>query len=607
MNAVRVRRAAALAVIPVALLCAGANTPVAPLGPSLPMRAPGPMLGAFPAIRATAVGPTAIEVDWMPLAGADLYRVYRNGIQLTGSDIKSVPTATTQLTFLDSSAPNNTSLTYSVTALHTTTINGLPNTPNAGKSTTSETLLQTSNPVAVVAPPLLPPQGLTASIDAANPALVHLSWPAAPNWQAGFIVSRNGANIGAPSSLGMTDTLPGPGWYTYQVTSALAQPNGTTAVSTPSAGARLHSGPMRVLAFGDSIMWGQGLADPDKFTTLIRAWLMSNVAMPVFMTNLAHSGAVVQIGPSPVLPAQVVTTIEQSEALKGGIPNQFGEAPNSFPTISFQGLTMGTAQGSPDLVDLIVVDGCINDVGVATVLDPRVKDNDLHNSIQTACGVPELTMLSGLHGRYPNAKIVVTGYFKIASDQSDLSLLNGLATGVGINASVIASAVGGPAAAAFGLPPPDPISAAIIGAIVGNVAADTYRKIAVDHSTILVNDSSMLLQQNVNSINQLGAGTVAAFASVPFTDANSYAAPQSWLWLVPTPATAQDEVFAQRGTLCQHLPAGDTNYNGATCPIASMGHPNVTGAQQYALAVERQLQQWVPGWRKAFATTQSVP
>jgi len=166
--------------------------------------------------------------------------------------------------------------------------------------------------------------------------------------------------------------------------------------------------------------------------------------------------------------------------------------------------------------------------------------------------------------------------------------------------------VGGPAAAAFGLPPPDPISAAIIGAIVGNVAADTYRNIAVDHSTILVGDISMFMQQNINSINQLGAGTIAGFASVPFTDANAFAAPQSWLWILPTPVTP-DEVFAQRGVMCQHLPAGDSNYNGTTCPVAAVGHPNVQGAQQYALAIEQQLQQWVPGWRKAFATTQTAP
>lgn len=602
-----VRWFAALCALSLALcLCAATlPTPIRP-GPTLALP-PGPaQTPAFPAIRVTAVGPTVVRLDWMPLAGADTYRVYRNGYLLPGAEIHS--TATTQQTFFDTSAPTNAATTYGITALQLTTIQGLPNTPNAGKSVTSETLMQTSNTVVVTAAPLLPPQGLTASIDATNPALVHLSWPAPPNWQPAFTVSRNGVNIGSPTALGLTDTLPGPGWYAYQVTSVLAQTNAATAVSAPGGRVTLHSGPLRVLAFGDSVMWGQGLSDSDKFITQVRAWLTTNLAMPVFLTNLAHSGAVIQVLPSPFLPnGAAIAATEQAEAAKGGIPNQLGEAPNSFPTVSFQALTMGPTQGDPNLVDLIVVDGCINDVGVVNVLDPRINDNDLHGRILGACGVPELTLLSSLHNTYKNAKIVVTGYFKIASNQSDLALLNGLATGVGIQASVIASAVGGPAAAAFGLPPPDPITAAIIGAIVGNVEADTYRKIAVDHSTILLTDSSALLQQNVNSINQLGSGPIAAFALVPFTDANSFAAPQNWLWPLPTPATTQDEVYAQRGVLCQHLPAGDSNYTATTCPVASMGHPNLTGAKQFAQAIEAQLQQFVPGWRKAFATTQTFP
>jgi hypothetical protein len=620
-------RAAVLLVLPAALMLSGttalqaAPAPVVPAPTQQVLRPPVSVVQlqlqlqppAFPAIRATAVGPTAVRLDWMPLPGADLYRVYRNGTLLQGSDTHPTGAATAAVSFIDQTAPTNTSVSYSLTALHTTNNCGLPNTPNAGKCVALETLMQNSNSVAVVAAPLLPPAGLTVSIDPANSALVHLSWPAPPNWQAGFLITRNGVQIGTSATLGTTDTLPGPGWYSYQIASTFPGANGLSTVSLQGPTARLHSGPLRALAFGDSIMWGQGLADQDKFTTLLRSWLMSNLGVPVFMTNLAHSGAVVQITPSLALPQPLITTIEQGEATKGGVPNQFGEAPNSFPTIAFQGLSEGPSQGDPNGVDLIIVDGCINDIGITTILDPRVADNDLHNKVLAACGTPQLSTLSGLHSRYPNARIVVTGYFKIASVQSDLSLLNGRATGVGINASILASAVGGPAAAAFGLPPPDPITAAIIGAIAGNIAADTYRKIAVDHSTIFLNDSSALLQQDVNSINQLppgpilGAGPIAAFASPAFSDANSYAAPSSLLWLVPVPPGPVDEVYSQRGTMCQHLPAGDGNYSTGTCPVASMGHPNVKGAQQYAMGVETQLQQWVPAWRKAFATTQTAP
>ena len=549
----------------------------------------------------------------MPLSGADLYRVYRNDNLLPNSDVHSTASATAPLSFIDQSAPTGTPVTYSLTALHMTQVNGLPGTPAAGTSAKIETLMQKSNTASAVTAPLLPPQGLTASLDPANPALVHLSWPAPPNWKAGFLITRNGVQIGTSATLAASDTLPGPGWYNYQIASTFPGANGTTTVSISGPTVHLHSGPLNALAFGDSIMWGQGLADAHKFTNLVRDWLSSNLAMPVAMTDLAHSGAIVQLTPLPGLSQQVITTIDQGEAAKGGIPNQLGEVPNNFPSVSFQGSTMGPSLGDPKRIDLLIVNGCANDVDITKILDPRVADNDLHNRVLADCGSPQLSTLSMLHSTYPNARIVVTGYFKIASAQSDLSLLNGLATGVGINAGIIAAAVGGPAAALFGLPPPDPVSAAIIAAIAGNVAADTYRKIAVDHSTIFVNDSSTVLQQDVNSINQLpvgpilGTGPVAAFASPAFSDANSYAAPSSFLWLVPVPPGPVDEVYAQRGALCQHLPAGDSNFSASECPVASVGHPNVTGAQHYAMAIETQLQQWLPAWRKAFATTQTAP
>ncbi len=615
-----------LVILPsVSLLLGSTPSPAAPtpVGPTISaqpiLRPPVALqiqLPAFPAIRATAVGPTAVRVDWMPLSGADLYRVYRNGDLLPNSDVPSTASATAQLSFVDQSVPTGTPVTYSVTALHRTQVNGLPGTPAAGKSFTSETLMQPpSNTVSVTTAPLLPPAGLTASLDPANPALVHLSWPAPPNWKAGFLITRNGVQIGSSAALGATDTLPGPGWYNYQIASTFPGANGIATVSVAGPAVHLHSGPMHVLAVGDSVMWGQGLADNHKFVNLVRDWLSTNLPMAVLSTDLAHSGAVTQFLPSPGLSQAAITTIEQGEASKGGIPNQFGEAPNSLPTISFQGSAMGPTLGDPGQVDLIIADGCINDVGITTILDPRVTDPDLQNRVVAACGAPMLSLLSGLHSRYSNARIVVTGYFKIASAQSDLSLLNGLATGVGINAGIISAAVGAPAAATFGLPPPDPASALIIGAIVSNVAADTYRNIAVDHSTIFLNSSNSQLLQNVNSINQLpvgpvlGTGPLAAFAPPMFSDANSYAAPAKSLWLVPVPPGPVDEVYAQRGAMCQHLPPGDSNFSvsASECPIASVGHPNVMGAQQYAMAIETQLRQWLPAWRKAFAPTQTSP
>jgi hypothetical protein len=91
-----------------------------------------------------------VKVEWVSLSGADSYRVYRDG-QAIGEDLKDPGTPT--ISMVDSSAPANSKLTYTVKASQKKTIQGLPGTPNAGHATTVSTLMQTSNPVTVSTPP----------------------------------------------------------------------------------------------------------------------------------------------------------------------------------------------------------------------------------------------------------------------------------------------------------------------------------------------------------------------------------------------------------------------------------------------------------------------
>src|SRR5262249_33102483 len=95
----------------------------------------------------------------------------RNGIQI-GPDYRNV--AGSVLTAFDYSAPANTRISYKVTASHSTVVNGLPGTPGAGKQTTAETLLQTSNSVEAVTP--APPVVLTGWADLHAHLMSHLAF-----------------------------------------------------------------------------------------------------------------------------------------------------------------------------------------------------------------------------------------------------------------------------------------------------------------------------------------------------------------------------------------------------------------------------------------------
>jgi hypothetical protein len=128
----------------------------------------------------------------------------------------------------------------------------------------------------------------------------------------------------------------------------------------------------------------------------------------------------------------------------------------------------------------------------------------------------------------------------------------------------------------------------------------------VGHSNTFAAVSETALISAVGSVNStMGAGWVS-FVRSGYQSENAYAAPNSWLWLVPTDLFPKDEVFAQRQQTCgtvQFQSGGDA----AKCVEASMGHPNVPGAQTYANAITAALASSLPAWRQAHAVTQHAP
>src|SRR5882762_3721820 len=51
--------------------------------------------------------------------------------------------------------------------------------------------------------------------------------------------------------------------------------------------------PLHMLVVGDSIMWGQGLREEEKFTSRVKCWLQEKVNREVKVHVEAHSGAVI--------------------------------------------------------------------------------------------------------------------------------------------------------------------------------------------------------------------------------------------------------------------------------------------------------------------------
>lgn len=517
-------------------------------------------------LTAKVLSPFAATLDWDAVANATGYTVLRDGVaiaQLSGS----------VRTYQDDSLTPGSLHKYQVQATVLTIL------------LTRAPVVPITSVVEVYTPALLPPSGIVAKV--VGPSSVEVSWQLCPG-AAGYALlkDRTSISIGPQPQPGkyLLNNV-APGTSSYALRTIYRKPDGSQVLSEPSFTVTLRTGPFRVLAIGDSVMWGQGLRDASKFKTKVGQWISAQLGRQIAVTLLARSGA-------------ELTPTAQAEGQNAPAYFAHGEVPDSRPYIRDQGLVLGPQRiPSPFDVDLILVDGCINNVNIRTLLDPRIQVPQVFARAKGACGTPMLSLLLGLARKYENSKIIVTGYYPIVSDFSDLTALTALAKHVGALAGALS-----PAAAALAGIPVDPVTATIIGAVAGAVASEQYKRHCVANSDAFFTISTVELQTAAAGANNTFPGNRIEFVPPPFGPTNAYAAgPNTFLWLVPTAPIVQDDVYAERFEACRVVPAGVDN---VLCVEASMGHPNARGAQAYADAITGRLGRFLPEWRARFAPVQ---
>ena len=209
---------------------------------------------------------------------------------------------------------------------------------------------------------------------------------------------------------------------------------------------------------------------------------------------------------------------------------------------------------SPETVDLVLMDGGINDVGVATILNPLALIPSLESRIVRACHDGMLVLLRKVSAKFskPSCRILVTGYYPILSAKSDptgtLKLLS-----------------------LFGIAVPAFLD-----------KDEDFINPVLDRCEKFFRNSTQQLQQ---AITDAGDGRIT-FVPSGFTDDNSVFVPgTSLLWGLDLSddMDPQDPVATARRPLC------DTAYpnplqvvDRELCYRASAGHPNVQGAVQFS-------------------------
>ena len=341
-----------------------------------------------------------------------------------------------------------------------------------------------------------------------------------------------------------------------------------------------------LLVLGDSIAWGQGLKDEHKSWYLVKAWLESTAGRPVRETVLAHSGAVIgsvgDTGGNPVPPLD-------------------GEISRGVPSVNDQIDSALHLYANPGQVDLVIVDGCINDLDTRRLLNAANTTAAIRELAEQKCGAPAEALLARIAGSFPNAHMIVTGYYPIFSEKtSNDFFMRALSKRL------------------------------YTGSAPMNDKELRARLIELSRAWYEVS-SRMLAAATLKVDAQLAAKGLrqrAVYAESIFLPEHSFAAPQSRLWGFDASAlrkllviltlgrvtlNTNDERRSQRSASCNQIfkrPAGETAVQEkarqdriALCRLAAIGHPNRKGAQMYAEAINQQLKLLIsgPGWLRSAA------
>jgi hypothetical protein len=313
----------------------------------------------------------------------------------------------------------------------------------------------------------------------------------------------------------------------------------------------------------------------------VKTWLETTTGRMVSERIEAHSGAVIgSVGDSSVDP----------------MPPLDGEVSRGVPSINGQIDHALRSYADPGVVDLVIVDGCINDLDARRLLNAANPTSGIVDLAQQKCGPPVEALLTRIAASFSNAHVVVTGYYPILSEKTAndffmRALAKRLYTGS------------------------DPMNDKQLRTRLIDISREWY---------LASNRMLAAATQKVDAeLAAKGSRQRTAFAELGFLPEHSFAAPQSRLWGFDASALRKllviltlgrvtlktnDERRNQRGTSCKETyrsKPGETKEqkNGREarllqCRVAAIGHPNRRGAQMYAEAIDRQLKVFItsPGW-----------
>ena len=367
----------------------------------------------------------------------------------------------------------------------------------------------------------------------------------------------------------------------------------------PETGTENH---LNMLVLGDSILWGQGLREQQKSWYRVKCWLQGKTGRIVDVVVKAHSGALV----------------EGSSEQTRSYASPDGEVNLPFPSITQEVDEAVKFYGDASKVDLVLVNGCVNDVDVSNLLNASVNRDVIRDRARDSCGAAMTRLLRRVTDTFPNAHVIVPGYYRIISRETEDNAFIRL----------------------------------LVKKLAGQLPAGKKMSDKERRERLIVNSeefytvSTESLREAIKQVNEelqaRSSKQKVLFAEIQFWPEHAFSAKETLLWtfvfastnlsgfrkllLILTFGTGaykpNDVVRKQRVESCKQTykkpkapketkdqkQQRENHY--LACRYASLGHPNQMGALIYAESIKGQLLWLIPttGWlRNPSATEVTTP
>ena len=202
----------------------------------------------------------------------------------------------------------------------------------------------------------------------------------------------------------------------------------------------LPSTPTNYAAFGDSLMWGQGVARDKRFSQLTFQGIsaLPNQPKGKFLDR-SRSGANIKVRDGSDRedfaddhPSLLPTPADVDAFLQGvesAAQQLFGEVPCTFPTVTGQVESLSESFGRD--IKVALLSGGANDIDFEALLDSTENQDtfvdEFAGDIREICHKDTLELLSKARQKMPNAVILLFGYYPPFSYETDLDDLKGYA------------------------------------------------------------------------------------------------------------------------------------------------------------------------------------